>query len=66
MWLALAFASACLLGFYDVAKKRSLKDNAVQTLTDSTLIPMGPTCTADGSVCAFYNGDGALYTIRLK
>ena len=29
MWLALAFASACLLGFYDVAKKRSLKDNAV-------------------------------------
>ena len=47
-------------------KAVSLKDNAVQTLTDSTLIPMGPTCTADGSVCAFYNGDGALYTIRLK
>lgn len=29
MWLLLAFTSACLLGFYDVFKKRSLKDNAV-------------------------------------
>lgn len=29
MWLFLAFTSACLLGFYDVFKKRSLKDNAV-------------------------------------
>lgn len=29
MWLALAFLSACLLGFYDVFKKKSLKDNAV-------------------------------------
>lgn len=29
MWLLLAFLSACLLGFYDVFKKRSLKDNAV-------------------------------------
>lgn len=29
MWLALAFTSAILLGFYDVFKKQSLKDNAV-------------------------------------
>lgn len=29
MWLFLAFASATLLGFYDVFKKKSLRDNAV-------------------------------------
>ncbi len=29
MWLLLAFSSAVLLGFYDVFKKRSLKENAV-------------------------------------
>lgn len=29
MWLSLAFASAMLLGLYDVAKKRALADNAV-------------------------------------
>lgn len=29
MWIVLAFASAMLLGFYDVFKKVSLKDNAV-------------------------------------
>lgn len=29
MWLSLAFISAALLGFYDVFKKRSLRDNAV-------------------------------------
>ena len=29
MWLALAFLSAALLGFYDVSKKYSLRDNAV-------------------------------------
>lgn len=29
MWLSLAFLSALLLGFYDVAKKRSLAGNAV-------------------------------------
>ena len=29
MWLALAFVSAALLGFYDTSKKASLKDNAV-------------------------------------
>lgn len=29
MWLLLAFVSAALLGFYDVFKKHSLKDNAV-------------------------------------
>lgn len=29
MWLILAFTSAALLGFYDVFKKKSLKDNTV-------------------------------------
>ena len=29
MWLILTFTSAALLGFYDVFKKKSLKDNAV-------------------------------------
>lgn len=29
MWLLLAFVSAALLGFYDVFKKKSLRDNAV-------------------------------------
>ena len=29
MWLILAFSSAILLGFYDVFKKQSLKENAV-------------------------------------
>lgn len=29
MWLPLAFLSAALLGFYDVFKKRSLRDNAI-------------------------------------
>lgn len=29
MWLLLAFLSAALLGFYDVFKKQSLRDNAV-------------------------------------
>ena len=29
MWLLFAFVSAGLLGFYDVFKKRSLRDNAV-------------------------------------
>ena len=29
MWLVLAFVSAALLGLYDVAKKYSLRDNAV-------------------------------------
>lgn len=29
MWLSFAFLSACLLGFYDVFKKKSLRDNAV-------------------------------------
>ena len=29
MWVILAFLSACLLGFYDVFKKKSLASNAV-------------------------------------
>ena len=49
MWLLLAFLSAALLGFYDVFKKKSLRDNAVlpvlflmpakAKLIPSTLIP---------------------------
>lgn len=38
MWLLLAFLSAALLGFYDVFKKQSLKENAViPVLTLNTL-----------------------------
>ena len=38
MWLLLAFLSAALLGFYDVFKKQSLKNNAViPVLTLNTL-----------------------------
>lgn len=38
MWLLLAFASAALLGFYDVCKKQALKGNAViPVLTLNTL-----------------------------
>ena len=29
MWIILAFVSAALLGFYDVAKKQALRNNAV-------------------------------------
>ena len=32
MWLALAFLSAFLLGFYDVSKKYSLRNNAVSPI----------------------------------
>lgn len=32
MWILFAFVSAALLGFYDVFKKQSLKDNAVLTV----------------------------------
>ncbi|MBQ5912274.1 MAG: DMT family transporter [Bacteroidaceae bacterium] len=32
MWILFAFVSATLLGFYDVFKKQSLKDNAVLTV----------------------------------
>ncbi len=32
MWVVLAFVSAFFLGFYDISKKQSLKDNAVLTV----------------------------------
>ena len=32
MWLILAFISAALLGFYDVAKKQALRQNAVPNI----------------------------------
>ena len=37
MWLLLAFLSATLLGFYDVFKKKALKDNAVLPVLFSVL-----------------------------
>lgn len=41
MWLLLAFLSATLLGFYDVFKKKALKDNAVlPVLFFNTLFPV--------------------------
>ena len=38
MWLSLAFLSATLLGFYDVAKKQALRDNAVPVVLLMTTI----------------------------
>ncbi len=39
MWLLLALCSACCLGFYDIAKKRSLNQNAViPVLTLNTVL----------------------------
>lgn len=55
MWLLLAFASATLLGFYDVSKKQALKQNAVlpvlllNTFFSSLLfLPV--------ILCSFYDG----------
>lgn len=45
MWLLLAFLSATLLGFYDVFKKKSLKDNAVlPVLFLNTFFPVSSFC----------------------
>ena len=41
MWLTLAFLSATLLGFYDVFKKQSLKDNAVLPVLFLNIDPSG-------------------------
>ena len=38
MWLSLAFLSATLLGFYDVAKRQALRDNAVPVVLLMTTI----------------------------
>lgn len=64
MWLGLAFMSALLLGCYDMAKKTSLKGNAVipvlflNTLFCSIIfIPF--VC---GSFCGLISGDSYLYT----
>ena len=42
MWLLLAFLSATLLGFYDVFKKQSLKDNAVLPVKHLPITIVGP------------------------
>ncbi len=44
----------------------SLKDGAQQQLTPDSMLPMGPSCNADGTLAAFYDGDGSLYTIKLQ
>lgn len=44
----------------------SLKDGAKQQLTPDDMLPMGVSCSADGSIAVFNNGNGELYTIRLK
>lgn len=56
MWLILAFLSATLLGFYDVFKKQSLKDNAVipvlllNTLFSSLIFLPFIICSANGII----------------
>lgn len=73
MWLALAFLSAALLGFYDVFKKQALSDNAVipvlflNTLFSSLLfLPFillsHETSTLDGTI--FHVGSGGWETHR--
>ncbi len=57
MWLLFAFLSATLLGFYDVFKKKSLKDNAVipvlflNTLFSSLVFIPFIIASAQGSIC---------------
>ena len=57
MWLLFAFLSAALLGFYDVFKKKSLKDNAVipvlflNTLFSSLVFIPFIIASANGSIC---------------
>ncbi|MBR6287508.1 MAG: DMT family transporter [Bacteroidaceae bacterium] len=63
MWLALAFLSATLLGFYDVFKKHSLRDNAVipvlflNTLFSSLIFLPFIICSAQGLL------DGSLFYV---
>lgn len=63
MWLLLAFASATLLGFYDVFKKKSLRNNAVipvlflNTLFCSLIflpLILGSACGLIGGDCMFH------------
>ena len=60
MWLLFAFLSAALLGFYDVFKKKSLKDNAVipvlflNTLFSSLVFIPFIIASANGSICDCY------------
>lgn len=64
MWLALAFLSAFLLGFYDVFKKNSLKENAVipvlllNTLFSSLIFIPFIILSHQGII-----GDGALFHV---
>lgn len=52
MWLLLAFLSATLLGFYDVFKKQSLKDNAVlPVLFLNTFFPVLSFCLSSCCPC---------------
>ncbi|MCR5312692.1 MAG: DMT family transporter [Bacteroidaceae bacterium] len=64
MWLLLAFTSAFLLGFYDVFKKKSLKDNAVipvlllNTLFSSIIFLPFIICSKEGII----SEDSLFYT----
>lgn len=76
MWLVLAFVSAALLGFYDVFKKQSLKENAVipvlllNTLFSSVIFLPFIILSANGSIdsesmfyCQSYGWEGHKYIL---
>lgn len=75
MWLTLAFLSATLLGLYDIAKKTSLRDNAVlpvlllntvfSTLIFLPFIIISHTCGADTLGQMFYVPEAGWTTHRL-
>lgn len=63
MWIYLALASACLLGFYDIFKKRSLQKNsvmwvlvAVTAISTVILAPFFKAGTAEGSLLLIPKG----------
>lgn len=63
MWVYLALASACLLGFYDIFKKRSLQKNsvmwvlvAVTAISTLLLVPFFKPSTAEGRLLLIPKG----------
>ena len=57
MWLLLAFLSATLLGFYDVFKKKALKDNAVlPVLSWALAMPAATACSQYLCCCPLWPG----------
>lgn len=63
MWLSLAFLSAALLGFYDVFKKRSLRDNAVVSVlfVNTLLCSLIFLPLIVGSAAGWISPDAAVY-----